>query len=176
MQDTIYIAGLEPLIAPEELGLWPPAPGWFILSGILLLALTLLSIIWYRKRKRNRYRILALKQLKKISSRAEQHPGLQDIQALNRLLKQTALSAFPREQVASLFGDDWLDFLDRSNYRSNFSGQCREHLHDSAYKKESQVNIAPHQWIQLINEAGTWIKKHNIIISKTNKNGKSQTY
>ena len=160
MQDTIYITGLEPLIAPGEVGIWPPAPGWVILGGLLLLGLTLLTIIWFRKRKKNHYRALALKRLMEISSAAGQEPGPGHIQALNRLLKQTALSAFPRELVASLVGDAWLDFLDRTYKRSNFSGQYRTLLLDSAYRKEIQVDIHPDQWTQLIGEIETWIKKH----------------
>jgi hypothetical protein len=160
LQDTIYITGLEPLIAPQEVGIWPPAPGWYIMGGLLLLGLALLTIIWFRKRKNKRYRFLALKQLQEISFAAGQNPGPGDIQALNRLLKQTALSTFPREQVASLSGEDWLDFLDRTYKGSIFSGQHRALLLDSAYRKEIQVDIHSDQWIQLISEIETWIKKH----------------
>lgn len=164
MQDTIYISGLEPLIAPEKVASWPLAPGWYVLAGLLLLALLLLLFLWIRRRRENRYRIIALKQLGEIHASAGDKPAQGDIQALNRLLKETALTVYPREQVAALYGNEWLGFLDQSCIGTNFTGLSGKFLGTAAYLDEEKVNIRKDQWDQLLMEVKTWIKKHKLYI------------
>ncbi len=160
MQDTIYISGLEPLIAPEKVASWPPAPGWYVLAGLLLLALILLILSWIRKRRENRYRIIAMHGLKEIIASSGNHPGQGDLQSLNRLLKETALTVFPREQVAALFGNEWLEFLDQSCNKTDFTGLSGNLLGTASYSGNKEVNIPQDQWNQLIEVSETWIRKH----------------
>jgi len=160
MQDTIYISGLEPLIASEKVASWPLAPGWYIVTGLLLLALLLLVFSWIRKRRANRYRIVALEQLMEIRTSAAYQPAQGDIQSLNRLLKETALTVYSREQVAGLFGEEWLEFLDQSCSRSNFTDLPGKLLDNTAYLDMDQLNILKDQWSQLLVEVETWINTH----------------
>ena len=55
------------------------------------------------RHQRNAYRRAALQEL-----------ATADAGAISAILKRTALAAFPREQVASLSGAEWLAFLDRT--------------------------------------------------------------
>jgi Domain of unknown function (DUF4381) len=160
MQDTIYISGIDPLIAPEEVASWPLAPGWYLVAGLLLLALFFFLRRWIRKRRAKRYRVMALKQLKEISIAAGKNPGQGSIQDLNRLLKETALSVYSRTQVAGLSGEEWLGFLDHSCMKANFTDLPGKLLGNSAYMDKEKMSIPMDQWDQLLKEAETWIRKH----------------
>jgi len=160
MQDTVYISGLESLIAPEKVAFWPPAPAWFLLAGLILLALLLFLLRWIRRRIRNRYRRLALSQLNEILESAGNQVLQSDVQALNRLLKETALSTYPREQVAPLFGKEWLEFLDKYCTKTKLSDQHGDLLDSTIYVNNEEVNIPVDQWNSLIAEVEIWIKKH----------------
>ncbi|MGL4826019.1 MAG: DUF4381 domain-containing protein [Vibrionaceae bacterium] len=93
---------LADLHLPPEPGIWPLAWGWWlvIISNVLILSISIYSIWRYRRRH------LAQKQA------LQRLDDCKSIGQLNALLKQAALSYFPREQVASLTGVQWLKFLD----------------------------------------------------------------
>ena len=160
MQDSIYISGLESLITPEKVAAWPPAPAFFVLTGFLLLALLLFLLSRIRNGRKNRYRLLAMDQLHEIELRAGKQAGTGDMQALNRLLKETALTVYPREQVASLYGKEWMEFLDSHCSRTRFSEDRGTLLEAAANQKNKEVDIPADQWDQLIAEVDTWIRKH----------------
>jgi len=160
MQDTIFISGIEDLIPPQRVPFWPLAPGWYILSGLLILAATFLFLRWIRKRREKRYRLVALDQLKEIVASAGTQALQGDVQALNRLLKKTALTVFPREQVAALFGNEWLAFLDQRCSKTDFTGKPGDLLVTAAYSNNKETNIPNDQWNLLIRDAETWIRKH----------------
>ncbi|MGL5290981.1 MAG: DUF4381 domain-containing protein [Vibrionaceae bacterium] len=104
---------LADLHLPPEPGIWPLAWGWWliIISNVLILSISIYSIWRYRKRH------CAQKQaLQKLGD-------CKTIGQINALLKQAALSYFPRTQVASLTGMQWLRFLDSFLKRPLFTKQ-----------------------------------------------------
>ena len=102
MNPDMMLAQLAPLRAPESIGWWPLAPGWWIVLASAIVGVFLIGR-WLRRRAQ--YRRTALSQLRLLRA-AE--VSTTDI---NQLLKAAALRAFPAEQVAALHGQDWQDFL-----------------------------------------------------------------
>lgn len=160
MNDSTQISGLKPLIAPEEISAWPPAPGWYLVILLLILILTFLLIRYIRKRNRNQYRILALKHLAEIREEAGHTPQQQDIQALNQLLKLTALSAFPRADVAALSGSEWQDFLAATYANERLEVNQWNLLGFQILKNPNTVQISMQEWEVLLSFAEGWIRKH----------------
>lgn len=115
------LAKLHPLREPEAIGMWPPAPGWWLLAGVLLAALAA-TVIWlYRRRKANAYRRRALRQLESLHAQlARDDDTLAYAQSVNALLKSAALAAFPTRDIAALHGRDWLSFLEASAPGASF--------------------------------------------------------
>lgn len=115
LQETL-LAQMSDVITPEPVGLWPPAPGWWLL-GILLCALIGFSIftLW-RYRRQNRYKKFAFAELEAIKRSDDKYSNTQLAQAVNAVLKKTALNAYPhsRHRLAALYGGAWLDFLDHA--------------------------------------------------------------
>lgn len=104
MDPQSLLAQLEPLREPPAIGWWPLAPGWWLVIALALAAL-LYAAVWVRRKwLSNRYRRLAQSQL--IDWR-NQDQGI-SLEKLNRLLKVTALQAWPSDDVASLHGTNWI--------------------------------------------------------------------
>lgn len=102
---------LEPVTEPARPSLFPQTSGW-----IVLLAVVLVALLWggrkvAQHRQENAYRRLALEAVNGAGD---------DPASLARILRMTALSAYPRDQIAGLTGADWLTFLDKSGGESGF--------------------------------------------------------
>ncbi len=116
------LQNLRDIHLPPPIGWWPPAPGWWILAILLLSGIIALGIWLIRRTRRRRYRRAALVELQTLyQDWQRQRDDIAFAQAANRLLKQTALSAFPATDVAALNGADWLDFLDRQLRKPRFT-------------------------------------------------------
>ncbi len=126
---------LRDIHLPDEPGFWPPAPGWWLLFGLLLaLALWLGRLGWgqYRRLRRRQRILLELDRLKSAGLRG---PAL--ISAVSALLKRVALSRYPRTEVAALTGEPWVAFLDRTGGEGRFASGAGKALADGAYAPES---------------------------------------
>ncbi|OAN11215.1 hypothetical protein A3K86_19855 [Photobacterium jeanii] len=97
---------LADIILPTPPSAWQLAWGWWVL--ITLVIVTLILTVWqlHRYKKQRLAQKAALTQL----ALYQQDDNLK---AINTLLRQAALSYFPRQEVASLHGHAWLAFLDQ---------------------------------------------------------------
>lgn len=152
---------LHDVIAPPPVPWWPPAPGWLWLLAlaafVALIAAVRTFLIW----QRNRYRREALAELRRTSAQLEDsntRPGA--LTKLAELTKRTALSAYPREQVASLNGKEWLAFLDRTGSTTAFTQGPGERLEHIAYDPRVAANLDESQTRELSAVVHHWIRHH----------------
>jgi hypothetical protein len=104
---------LQDVLEPPPVSMVPATWGWAVLALLLLGAAALAAWAWLRHRRATAYRRAALAELHALAPALER--GDPDtLAALERLLRRTALAAFPRAEVATLTGDAWLAFLDRT--------------------------------------------------------------
>ena len=104
---------LSPVPEPAVVSLWPQTEAWFWVALVgLVVAAGLVRRFWLR-RHANAYRRAALEEIRL----AGESPA-----ALAEILRRTALAAFPRADVAGLFGEEWLAFLDRTGGSRSGSG------------------------------------------------------
>jgi len=140
------------VVSPVGVSWWPQTVGWFWLGAGLLayLGLRLWRVLrrWYR----NRYRREAIARLQALPTAAAPDKLVGEI---NRLLKLTALAAFPREQVARLSGTDWVQFLNAQCPTATFSPQQGRLLAEGPYSgaeleagKASQLLVACVDWVR----------------------------
>ncbi|MTI15395.1 DUF4381 domain-containing protein [Sansalvadorimonas verongulae] len=150
---------LEPNILPAPIGFWPPAVGWWIVAGLALLLILVLAYALWRWYKSNVYRREAVRQLTAIQQSYTTHKSASRlVQQYNHLLKAVALQRYPREQVASLHGNEWLTFLDQQLKSStDFTKGAGNVLGHSAYSKN--VNLEA----DILHTVATrWVKKHRV--------------
>lgn len=152
---------LRDIHLPAAVNWWPPAPGWWLLL-IVVLTILITALLWLRNyRRKNRYRRLALQHLHTLRDHWRQQERQQQrddgalTQAINRLLKQTALAVYPRQRVAALTGADWLLFLDSGLKQPRFSEPELRAL-ASTYQATPQ-NISAKA---LFNASEYWIRRH----------------
>jgi len=99
---------MHDLARPEPVPWAPVTVGWWILFAWLSLLVLLAMGFGYKRWRRNRYRREALSVLEGIEKSERVRSAGPEIAIV---LKRTALVAFPRNEVASLYGKDWAKFL-----------------------------------------------------------------
>lgn len=153
----------EDLIQPEELGnILEPDPltftfetvGWKILAVLLFIGAI---VVLYRQLKlyhKNTYRREAIKKMQVIET--ENASSQSKINHLNIILKQVAIVAFGREQVAALYGDAWFSFLDSKHKNSDFAKYAN--TFKNALYSDEEVNKDTLEAISGITKK--WINQH----------------
>lgn len=104
---------LHDVAEPPPVSMAPATWAWAVLAGLIVAGLAAGLWLWLRHRRRTAYRRAALAELQALAPRlAAGDPGA--LAGLDRLIRRTALVAFPRAEVATLTGADWIAFLDRT--------------------------------------------------------------
>ncbi|MYM61852.1 DUF4381 domain-containing protein [Pseudomaricurvus sp. HS19] len=104
------LASLRDIHLPDPVSA-APAWGWWLLAALLALATIAAVLWWWQWRRRNAYRRRALQLLQEYSTTGA---DAQQLQAINQLLKRTALHACPQQPVAQLHGQAWSEFLQQT--------------------------------------------------------------
>ena len=161
------LAQLRDIHLPGPVESWPPAIGWWILLLIILL-LALAVFNWlYQRWRANRYRREALKELRQLHENYQQHgDDLLYLARFQTLLKRVALTRFSREEVASLTGESWVSFLDRTSRSQEFSMGKGQVLIEGNYlpatKTPATKTPATKVDVAALQDLGVyWIKHHN---------------
>ena len=156
MNDADPLAQLRDIHLPPPIGWWPLAPGWWLLGAIILVAFAIGGIWFVRRYRQRRYRGFALQQLRTLHRQWQtDRNDAAFAQATNRLLKQCALAAFPRSDVAALSGAEWLEFLDRHLRKPRFTDPDLRAL-ATLYQPASH-NVSADT---LHDAASHWIRRH----------------
>jgi hypothetical protein len=143
------LALMHDLVMPEPVSWLPQTPGWWVVLGWLVAVLLLAAWQVVKRRHRNRYRREALAELKAIE--AEQGTGA--AQRIAAVLKRTALVAYPRRDVAGLYGTAWARFLTESAGNDRQVAETAEELAAAAYRPDVDPNA-------LSGPARRWIRLH----------------
>jgi len=151
------LAQLAPLRAPADPHWWPPAPGWWLLAAVMLLALTWALWSLLRRHRQRRYRRVAAERLNACRKAVDSDPSLHYASECNRILKTVALRSFPRRDVAALSGTAWLAFLHDTSPgvdTAPFDASLTAKLYTAQAPSEPADIDTLHQSAQL------WIAKH----------------
>lgn len=156
------LSQLQEIPLPEPIAWIPATIGWVVVAVLLLIAAGVVCWLIVRHRRRNAYRREALAELALIENNLQQpsvEPGITSIPAL---LKRTALAASSRDAVASLSGDEWLRFLDRTMNGNAFEkgpGQCLPRV---TYAATAPAELSIGEQQALIELSRLWIRTHRV--------------
>ncbi|WP_372385732.1 DUF4381 domain-containing protein [Vibrio sp. BS-M-Sm-2] len=145
---------LSPAIAPDAPTWWPLAWGWW---AVIVIAITLIALVFFIVKRRKNNQLPKQEALSYFSNRQSSN-RLSPSEA-QRILRQAALSYFPREKVAGLSGDNWLAFLDAQLAKPLFSvkqSQWQQALYQDASLMTDEQKKAQQQ---LVNDCETWLRK-----------------
>ncbi len=135
---------LRDLAEPAPVGWWPFAPGWWVLLALLALFVLVVAIKAALNWRANAYRRAAIHELNAAKSDAE----------VAQILKRTALSAFPRDQIAALSGSRWRTWLEQS---------CGQTMPDAVANQLSAgvfASGATQRSPALLEFAESWVRSH----------------
>jgi hypothetical protein len=140
------------IVTPEPVPWFPATPGWWIALGWLFAVLLLAAWQFARYRRRNRYRRDALAELDVIAARKDIDPA-ESAQRIAAVLKRTALVAYPRADVAALYGASWARFLTESADNDARIAEAADRLATAAYRPDADPGV-------LAEPARRWIRRH----------------
>jgi len=132
---------LRDLHLPDMTGWWPAAPGWLLLAALAALGLALLIRRALMKWRRDQPRRLALKRLRIIVAEFDEGASAVTLgKELSELTRRTMLAYAPRNVVAGLTGDAWLEWLDRGLQEQPFNEGAGKILESLPYMNPAQVD------------------------------------
>jgi hypothetical protein len=150
IQDPGSLANLRDVIPPEPAAAWPPAPGWIGISVAVASFAVWFSLRARARWRADRYRRAALSALEDARARGA-------VRELPELLRRVALAAYPRREVASPIGNEWLDLLDRAAPGRIDADVGRDYL-ALAYDPDARIDASRHA--ALFDAAQAWIRHH----------------
>lgn len=153
--DPASLSRLHDIVAPDAVPFWPPAPGWYAVLAVLAGALVFL--LWRRVR---RWRGDAYRRESVAALEAVAHA--RDWVGLAEVMKRTALAVFPRASVASLSGEAWLTFLDRTGNTTAFTDGPGRHLSTLAYDPRAAESVTDVDARRAFDVCITWVRAHSI--------------
>lgn len=159
--DPASLQNLNDIVLPETVGWWPLASGWYFLIGILLVILAWLTYTSVRRWINNRYRRAALQQLQLLADDIQNtHKRVTGLRQIPVLLKRTALSVYPRGDLASLTGKDWHDFLNSKVSKPSFPEATACLLDEVSYSTGDLSKVDTQAAKDLLKASHHWLKHH----------------
>jgi hypothetical protein len=145
--------GLKEIPMPDPISLLPATQGWLLVAAGLLLILGALTHRRWRGWQRQAYRREALALLDGMRS----EPAA--LAALPRVIRTTALAAFPRAEVAGLRGVAWLTWLNQNGGRFDLGdAECFARL---PYDERTADQLAPEEMGRLLEASRAWVEEHH---------------
>jgi len=130
---------LRDIHLPDPIAWWPPAMGWWVLLGSILVVIALGGLVW-QWHARHRARRAALAELTRIESNYHAHGDTHRLtRELSRLARRMALALDPTRAGAAATGVNWLDHLDRLH---------RDRTSDDLIK--TALTVAPYRPIEMV--------------------------
>ncbi|MEI6865920.1 DUF4381 domain-containing protein [Flavicella sp.] len=111
---------LGPLIEPDAVPFSFDAIGWKFCVSIILISILVLLVLQVVKYRKNSYRREVIKKLNNFDRLESFLKNNEVVNFSNYLLKRTAIQVYGREKVASLYGLEWLNFLDSKSKYTTF--------------------------------------------------------
>ena len=148
---------LKDIHLPEAISWWPPAVGWWLLA--VLIPLFIVFLYWLYKRLTRK---TAIKTAKKQLASIKQYSALDNdkkLRELSMLLRRVSISVTPRAEVASLTGQQWLIFLDKSLVDAPFSKGCGQLLVSAPYRNTPPTEL---EMAQLISLCEDWLNAQTL--------------
>ncbi len=147
---------LGPLYEPDALRFSFETPGWYLLGCVLSLLAVLLFFEWLKRYRKNAYRREALRNLRIIEDKSHEQKDVLCLNDVLLLLKWVAIKAFGRQQVAQLYGNDWLEFLESKGRNTPFT-HYKQHIVNTLY---DSITVDMKEKKELMELSKKWIKTH----------------
>ena len=131
------LVNLKDIHLPPPVSFWPPAPGWWILAVLLISSLFIGGVLFYRQHKKRKPKTEALRILRDLQILyLNSQDEVASLRSLSNLLRRTALTFYDNDEVASLQGSSWLEFLDKTGKTKEFSQGAGKVLGNEVFQQK----------------------------------------
>ena len=150
------LAQLRDIHLPEPVSAWPPGPGWWLVTAVILILLGWATWWLLRHHRRNAWRRQAQRELEQAFSDWRDHGSDSGYQhQLSAILKRAAISQAPSGEVAGLTGERWNEYLDAHWKTPPERGFAALEFADRLYRPESNGS-----GVQELHELGIrWLRQ-----------------
>ena len=136
------LVNLKDIHLPPPVSFWPPAPGWWILAVLLISSLFIGGVLFYRQHKKRKPKTEALRILKDLQILYQNSKDeVVSLRNLSNLLRRTALTFYDNDEVASLQGSSWLEFLDKTGKTKEFSQGAGKVLGNEVFQQKVNTDM-----------------------------------
>lgn len=144
---------LRDIHLPADPSWWPPAPGWWLLLGIVF-ALVAVAVVLMRKRqRRRRWQARVMAELDAIAAHRKREPDAVRLAAeVSQLLRRA--SRLLDAAAPALHGEDWLRFLDQPLDGTDFSDGVGRVLLEGPYRRNLDIDAEA-----LLELARRWLER-----------------
>lgn len=150
------LQNLRDIHLPAPISFWPLAPGWYFLLAGILIILLISGFFAYKYWKKYAYRKTVLNKLQQLYTNYHQRPS-ETMMEISKLLRRSSLATASRNEVAGLYGIDWLHYLDRTAQTDQFTQGAGKILIELPYCGSINKQIDIEALYHLIKQ---WIKKN----------------
>lgn len=147
----IDLSQLRPLQISTEPSLFPLAWGWWVMIfSVLVSGVFLYFLVQYILGQEKRLALSELKQIKKKT-------GKEFVSEINALLKRTAIVRYGAENVASLYGEAWVSFLNKTK-ECHFSDYFVALLKKNLYAE--RIDLSENERQEIVRQVSCWIRRN----------------
>ncbi|MDQ7017266.1 MAG: DUF4381 domain-containing protein [Gammaproteobacteria bacterium] len=143
---------LRDIVLADSVSAWPPALGWWLLLGLLLL-ITGLGGWFYQRHQQAALKRAALAEFERLQARFDQQSEWQPLLAeLSIFLRRVCLNlpAYQNRGCAGLHGEPWLQFLDEALDGKAFQQGAGRLLLQAPYAVQIDPKSDVHGLLQLV--------------------------
>ena len=159
-KDPYSLDRLRGIVEPAPVGWWPPAAFWYCVIAIIATWLIYAALAAICRWIRNAYRRQAVRELALLrASTGGDAPGWQSRATVSTILKRVALVSFPREQVASLTGNAWIQFLSDTCDHADFMHEPSSSIGCASFDRPA-VDLSDSDLKRIIDDAQAWVIGH----------------
>ena len=158
---NLALKGFQEFSAPETIHWFPLATGWYFVAALVALFLSWKLFVALKRYIANAYRRSALSQLEKIDTDfdAGNLSHKQYLQQLRQLLKATTLAVYQRHEVASLSGQQWVQFLNQRTDSIYFEKDVLGLMEHTTYQQQCETDAdSLKRFSQCV---GQWLAHHH---------------
>jgi hypothetical protein len=148
MDSQELLAQLADIHLPSAVTYWPPAPGWWILSFVMLIAVFYSGRHYQKVRTQQKILQYALAELDQCyqqyimaDNNADSELKLRFVNQFNSVLRRVALWHYPDSNAASLGGDAWVAFICEKGNSSNLDTEMADALSKGRFQLKCNVDV-----------------------------------
>ncbi|ASG68697.1 membrane protein [Francisella halioticida] len=157
MQNNNLLAQLKDIYLPDRISqLWPLAYGWWIVLGIIVLIIILAMIILRIKKKKKQYKNSIIDEFRQEVENVYKDDPMHVLESISVYLKRVAMQKFPNEQIKTLYGEKWLEFLDSKIDDESFE-TTKARLLENTYKRVEldrltfdEIMVVAEKWLRRV--------------------------